>query len=118
MIRKKLLTVTLAGVIASGAIGGPIAAYATDNNATDEAAIVANAKITMAQAIAIAEQQVGGKAVGSGIEDQDGTIYFEVQVAKGGSRQKVLIDPQTGKIVKNAAPDEERNERGHESDDD
>ena len=119
MIRRTLLTAALAGVIASGAIGGSVAAYARNNEqATDEAAIMANAKITMAQAIATAEQQVGGKAVGTGIEDQDGTVYFEVQVVKDGARQKVLVDPQTGKIVKTVTADNERNERGHENDDD
>lgn len=119
MIRRKLLTATLAGLIASGAIGTSVVAYARNNEqATDEAAIMANAKITMTEAIASAEQQVGGKAVGTGIEDQDGTVYFEVQVLKNGARQKVLIDPQTGKVVKTVTADNEHNERGHESDDD
>jgi uncharacterized membrane protein YkoI len=119
MIRRTLLTATLAGVIASGAIGGSIAAYARNNEqATNEATIMANAKITMAQAIAAAEQQVGGKTVGTGIEDQDGTVYFEIQVVKDGARQKVLVDPQSGKIVKTVTADNEHNERGHENDDD
>lgn len=119
MIRRTLLTATLAGVIASGAIGGSIAVYARNNEqATNEAAIMANAKITLAQAIATAEQQVGGRAVGTGIEDQDGTVYFEVQVVKGGARQKVLVDPQTGKIVKTVTADNEHNDRGPENDDD
>ena len=60
----------MVGVIASGAIGALTAAYARNDNATDEATIIANAKITMAQAIAVAEQQVGGWAIGSEIEDQ------------------------------------------------
>ncbi len=119
MIRRTLLTATLAGVIASGAIGGSIAAYARNNEqATNEAAIMANAKITLAQAIATVEQQVGGRAVGTGIEDQDGTVYFEVQIVKDGARQKVLVDPQSGKIVKTVTADNEHNERGHENDDD
>ena len=119
MIRKNLLTAALAGVIACGAIGGTVAASARNgDNMTDEATVMANAKIGMAQAIATAEQQVGGKAVGTGIEDQDGTVYFEVQVVKDGARQKVLVDPQTGKIVKTVTADNERNEGGHESNDD
>jgi len=119
MIRKKLMTAAIAGMIATGAIGGSIAAYARNNEqATNEAAIMANAKITPAQAIATAEQQVGGRAVGTGIEDQDGTVYFEVQVVKDGARQKVLVDPQTGKIVKTVTADNGHNERGHENDDD
>ena len=46
----------------------------------------------MAQAIASAEQQTGGKAIGSGIEDQDGAIFLEVTVLKDGQRRKVLVD--------------------------
>lgn len=119
MIRRKLLTASVASVIASGAIGGSVAAHAKNNERpTDEAAIMANAKITMTEAIASAEQQAGGKAVGTGIEDQDGTVYFEVQVLKDGARQKVLVDPQTGKVVKTVTADNDDNERGHESDDD
>jgi hypothetical protein len=47
-----------------------------------------------------------------------GTVYFEVQVLKSGTRQKVLVDPQSGKVVKTVTADNEDNERGHESDDD
>lgn len=119
MLRNKLLTAILAGTLASGAIGGSMAAYARNSDKpTDEAAIMAAAKINMTQAIATAEQHVGGKAVGTGIEDQDGTVYFEVQVLKAGARQKVLIDPQTGKVVKTVTADNEHNENGHEGDDD
>lgn len=53
-------------------------------------------------AIATAEQAVGGKAVGSGIEDENGAVTFEVEVIKDGAQHKVLIDTQTGKITKQA----------------
>ena len=119
MLRNKLLTAIVAGTLASGAIGGSIVAYARNGDKpTDETAVMAAAKINMAQAIATAEQHVGGKAVGTGIEDQDGTVSFEVQVLKDGARQKVLIDPQTGKVVKTVTAANERNENGHEGDED
>jgi uncharacterized membrane protein YkoI len=119
LLRTKLMTAILAGTLASGAIGGSVAAYAKNRDApTDEAAVMANAKVSMAEAMATAEQAVGGKAVGSGIEDQDGTVYLEVQVLKGGTRHKVLIDPQSGKVVKTVTADNEQNENGHEGDDD
>lgn len=119
MLRTKLMIAILAGTLASGAIGGSVAAYAKNRDApTDEAAVMANAKVSMAEAMATAEQAVGGKAVGSGIEDQDGTVYLEVQVLKGGTRHKVLIDPQSGKVVKTVTAHNEQNENGHEGDDD
>ena len=100
MNRKTLLTALIAGTLATGAVGGLAFAKERQDAKTDEAAIMTNAKITMAQAIAAAEQATGGKAVGTGIEDQDGTVNFEVKVLKDGARQKVLIDTQTGKVVK------------------
>jgi uncharacterized membrane protein YkoI len=112
MPRNKLLATIVAGTLAAVAISGSVTAYARDRDKpTDETAVMANAKISMAQAIATAEQQVGGKAVGTGIEDEDGTVYFEVEVLKDGKRQKVLIDPQTGKIVKTVADNDEERER-------
>lgn len=120
MLRSKLLTAALVGTLAAGTLGGSVAAYARNggDTPTDEAAIMANAKVTMAEAIATAEREVGGKAAGSGIEDQDGKVYLEVQVLKGGTRHKVLIDPQSGKVVKTVTADNEQNENGHEGNDD
>jgi uncharacterized membrane protein YkoI len=44
--------------------------------------------LAAAQAIAAAENQVGGKAVETGIEDENGTVAFEVEVLKDGQRQR------------------------------
>jgi len=117
VIRTKLLTFATAGVIAAGTLAG--AAFARENdNRTDEAAVIANSKISMAQAITTAERQTGGKAVGTGIEDQDGTVFLEVQVVKNNQRQKVLIDPKSGNVAKVTTEDNEQNENDHESNDD
>jgi len=123
MDRNKLVAAVLACTVAAGTLGltGALAgaAYAKNGreSATDEAAVVASAKVTLAQAIAAAESQVGGKAVGSGIEDQHGTVAFEVKVLKDGQRHKVLIDPQSGQVVKSAVADNEHNEHDDEHDD-
>lgn len=111
MTRNKVLAAIMAGVIAAGSAGAVNLAYAKENRdvPTNEASIMANAKVTMVQAIAVAEQQVGGKAVGTGIEDQDGNVFFEVEILKDNAKHKVLIDTQTGKVMKVVA---------HKSDDD
>ena len=116
MTRTKLLTLATASIIAAGTLGVAGTASARDNHdgRTNEAAIVANAKVTMIQAITAAEQQTGGKAVGTGIEDQDGTVFLEVQVLKDGQRQKVLVDPQNGQVVKTVMRDDDE----HENEDD
>ena len=93
------------------------------NPQTGEAAVLANAKITLAQAIAAAELSAGGKSVGSGIENLDGTAFFEVEVLKKSRRasKKVLVDTQSGQVVKtvtadNSQQDNEQYESGQEND--
>jgi uncharacterized membrane protein YkoI len=114
MNRSKLVTLAMFGVLTTSTFGVAGAAYARERR-TEEAAIIANAKVTMAQAIATAEQQTGGKAVGTGIEEQDGTVFLEVQVIKDDQKHSVLIDPQSGQVVKVATDDEQD---GDEDDDD
>ena len=81
MNRTTLVTLAMFSVFIIGTFG---AAYAKDKELrTHEAAIMTNAKVTMAQAIATAEQDTGGKAVGTGLEDQNGPAFLEVQVLKG-----------------------------------
>lgn len=102
MTSNKVLAAVMAAVVATGTAGTIGLAYAKErrDTPTNEASIMANAKTTMAAAIAAAEQKAGGKAVGSGIEDQDGNVFFEVEVLKDNVKHKVLVDPQTGEVVK------------------
>jgi uncharacterized membrane protein YkoI len=118
MNRTRLFTLVTVSVLTTGALGVADAAYARDNDRrTNEAAVIANAKVSMAQAIATAEQQTGGKAVDTGIEEQNGAMYLEVQVLKDGQKHSVLIDPQSGQVVK-IALDNEQDENGDDEDDD
>jgi len=57
------------------------------------------ATITLTQAVNAAETGAGGKAIAAGIEQTKGKIVFEVSVVKGGSVRKVVIDPQSGKVI-------------------
>ena len=78
MDHKKLAAAVLVGTMAVGALGplGTAHARSEHKSATNEAAVIAGAKITMAQAIAAAENQVGGKAVETGIEDEHCIVAF------------------------------------------
>ena len=72
---------------------------------TNEAQFIASAKVTIAQAIDAAEKATGGKATSAGIEDENGAASFEVTVIANGAEHKVLVDPQSGKVLKTAAAD-------------
>ena len=108
MNRTKPVALAMVSVLTMGTLAAAGAAYAKDKELrTNEAAIMANAKVTMAQAIATAEQHTGGKAVGTGIEDENGTVFLEVQVLKDNQTHSVLIDPQSGQVVKVAIDNEQ-----------
>jgi uncharacterized membrane protein YkoI len=105
MLRSKSIPALLAAVLLFSTAAG--IAQARDHehggqNAEERAAIL-SAKTSLAQAIATAEQETGGKAIDAGIENEDGNTAFEVKIVKGDAVQKVLIDPQTGKVMKVAA---------------
>ncbi len=108
MLRTRILPAAMAAAIAVGASGAAFAATDEKEDAQDIAAVL-NAKTSLAEAIAAAEQQVGGKAIEAGLDDESGGKRFEVEVAKDKTVQRVLVDPQTGKVVKVMPADTDEN---------
>lgn len=106
---KTITRTAIAAAIGLSLFVGVARAYANERREapTDETRIPSSAKISMSLALAAAEEATGGKAVGTGIEDEDGTVHFEVTILKDNVRQKVLIDPQTGKVVKSVLADKD-----------
>ena len=96
-----------AAAIAIG-VGMAGCAFADSENGgrDDDGAAMLAAKVTLTDAIAAAEKEAGGKAIDAGMDDEDGALFIAVNVAQGETIQKVLIDPQTGKVVKITAADD------------
>lgn len=103
MNSKRLLPVALAAVLAASAVGGMAHAKERggDQDRRDMAAI-AGMKITLPQAIATAEQQAGGRAVGAEVVQEHGAARIAVEVAGAQGIKTVLVDAQTGQVA--AAP--------------
>lgn len=101
MSMKKIIPAALTVLIAGAGIGVSAIAKADDSDAAEKAAL-ASASISLQQAIEAAEAEVGGKAEGSGVEDENGeTLYYKVEVrAADGTEKEVLIDMKTGKVAK------------------
>jgi uncharacterized membrane protein YkoI len=111
------LTRSVVVVLGVFAIGGASAALARESHDTDEAAIYEQVKLTLADAIAAAERQTGGRAVEAKLEKEHGVVAFEVEVMKDRAFQKVVIDAKSGQIVKAGAPDGDHEEDGENDDD-
>lgn len=97
------------------ALGAGTAAYARERG-NDALSNLAQAKITLAQAVASAEQHTGGRATKAELERHKGTTAFEVEVVKGNAVSNVMVDAADGKVLSAVADREDRNGE-HEDED-
>jgi Peptidase propeptide and YPEB domain len=123
MKRDALFRTMMAGLLGAAAMASAGAAFGQATGKPPGEA-PAPARITMEQAIATAEQQVGGKAVETEMERRrDGASIFKVKVLRGNQTHKVLVDAQTGQVVRSVLDDEDDDDRhdrrvAHDDDDD
>lgn len=98
------------------ALGAGSAVYAKEH-ANDAIADLAQAKITLAQAISAAEHHAGGaRATKAELERRKGKTAFEIEVVKGDVVSNVTVDAMDGKVLAIKADSEDRNEREDEDD--
>lgn len=95
MVRSRIFATAMAAVIGLAGTAG-IAHAANDRvgkEAEDGKEITAllNAKTSIAQAIAAAEQETGGKAFEAELESEEGTLEFEVNVAKDSRKRNTFL---------------------------
>ena len=108
MLKNKLIAGLVLIPLAAGIISP---AFAEEKAETGEANVnetqaLMNAKISIADAIKTAEAEGKGKAVDSGLNDENGELSYQVEVlAQDGKRTDVFVDLQTGKVLKMAAAD-------------
>lgn len=119
MFRSKIIPAVLAVAVGLGGATAAFAANGTNrNDERQEATAIQSAKTSLVQAIAAAEQHTGGKAIDSGIENQNGkVIAYDIEVVKENIVQKVLVDMGTGQVIKVTAAESEHEDDGeHEND--
>jgi uncharacterized membrane protein YkoI len=73
------------------------AAYAASQE--NDALAISGAKISLTQAVAAAEQHVGGKASRAEFERAGRQWVFDVEVVKDRKVSDVKVDPTSGKIL-------------------
>ena len=103
-------------------IGLAAPAFAEENAESGEGQVnetqaIMNAKISIADAITAAEIESKGKAVDSGLNDDNGTVSYQVEVLMpDGKRTDVFVDLDTGKVLKMAAADNDEDNMPDEND--
>lgn len=92
-------------------LGLAVPAFVEENAESGESQVnetqaLMNAKISIADAIRAAEIESKGKAVDSGLNDENGAVSYQVEVLMpDGKRTDVFVDLNTGKVLKMAAAD-------------
>ena len=84
---------------------------------TDEAALQKLAKMTLEQAIQIAQGAVPGAAIEAKLEDEDQNLVYTVEVSNAGSTSEVIIDAGNGKVLAVQADGADEGRDGGEDDD-
>lgn len=114
---KITLPLLIAGALAAAAGGVAFASSGSGEN--DAAADLAKSRISLPQAITVAEQHVRGRAAGAELESEDGMTVYEVEVvAADRTVHEVKVDALSGKVIASAldAPDDESNDQDEEDD--
>jgi uncharacterized membrane protein YkoI len=107
-----LLIVAMLAIAALLAIGAA-AAFSISNQdderraEVEELGLAQRAKISLIQAISIAEQVTGGRAFGKRLASWNGFTFYEIELGKDNRMLTVRVDVQTGKLAK-AVPGKER----------
>jgi hypothetical protein len=105
MKHNKLLIGAFLLPLALVSVGPVFAAENADSGETqlDETQALMNSKISIADAIRTAEVETKGKAIDSGLNDENGVATYQVDIMMtNGKRLDVFVDLDSGKVVKTA----------------
>jgi len=97
-----LLVIALA---ATGAV-----AYATQDRAENDALPIATAKITLVQAVNVAEQHANGKASRAEYEHSKQGWVYDVEVVSGAKVFDVRVDADKGGVIASAEDKADRDD--------
>lgn len=106
---------TLIAVVLATMAGAGTAAYAAINMEEDALAI-ANAKISLVQAIAAAEQHASGKATHAKFERTLQGGLYDVEVVNIGKVFDVRVDADKGTVISSVEDTEDREDDEHDDD--
>ena len=97
MKTQTLPVIALAGALAASSL--PVPTYAASRNESREATALQGTKVSLPEAIAIAERQTGGQAYDAGVDLKHGVARIGVQTNGPRGVQTVIVDAQSGQIV-------------------
>jgi uncharacterized membrane protein YkoI len=115
MPSTKIVIITLAITLTGSVVAGRASAEEASDAQEDarEAAMQAEGKLSLEEAVGLAEKQIpGGKVVEAGVDTENGIVSYVVDIEKDGL-QTVMIDVRTGEVLSvGTAEEDDRIEDG------
>ena len=111
-MKRKTYLAALAALSTAVVVGSAFASKHAENDAL----AISGAKTDLVQAVAVAEQHVGGKASRAEYERHKGKWVFGVEVVKGSSVTDVKVDAGNGKVIAATADKIDRDDGGDRDD--
>ena len=109
MKRKIVIGLSAAALLATVTVGGAALAGATqapeDQDESREISAALAARVSLADAVILAERQGGGKALEAAFDDETGNRW-EIELAKDGRVIGYVVDMSTGAVSLAAAESE------------
>ena len=94
-MKRKLVYLAAFAVLSATAMGSAYAANVRENDAM----AIKTAKISLTQAVSVAEQHVVGKASRAEFEKDKGQWVYDVEVVGEKKVMDVKVDPESGKVL-------------------
>ena len=114
MKRNFIIGSVVAAIVAASGV-----AFATQaaNAENDAVAYLAKAKVTLGQAVTIAEAQLNGRATSAELDSEGGAVAYKVEVVAANSKVfDMRIDAVDGKVL--SSKEDGADHKGEDQDDD
>lgn len=113
MNRYSKLSLLVAAIAAAGTV-----AYAAQGSMENDAMAIAKARISLVQAVTVAEQHANGKAAKAEYENSKHGWVYEVEVVSGAKVFDVKVDADKGTVISSAEDKADpENDHGHDKQD-
>lgn len=111
MLRFNTLAIAVLTCASLAGLGAAMARDTTrEPSEQDEWVAIQNAKVSLSEAIARAEQETGGTAVEAALELNNGALAYQIETAQADGRKEVIIDLATGAVLKVAGASEDEDQ--------
>ncbi len=97
--KMNIMTLGVALLLAGATTSSMFPGSAMASDTAKDVQRLSEAKITLVDAIGIAEKHIGGQAIDADLDSDFGKVVYDVSVIKDAAEHEVRIDAITGEVI-------------------